>query len=409
MPHANSHILELVEIVNNDMEAESGFEFPHSLDCTVTIDKAGQPHLSWALVNNMTRDVYGIGEYAGNDADFMRRFLEAHKEAFGAEIEDAVPSVAEAYKRWHNRAMRSVSLPREDTAALLEAQDSYRPQVGGRGYQPRPDVASRRPMAPRAEEYDPHWRQRPTWSPSARSPRPEVGRQDESRDRDLRDRPSEMGRMPLPPFTQQDTTTGKPLKYTDSYKETRWFVFKKGKSHKFWTIRMAGPKQAVTFGRVGQEGQTKIKIYTTPNRQMAASGKLIEKKLAKGYIEIGRRMGIDPKEMSDPKHQAEHSAMPHEEPRHARQLEAEASRHPVTSAKFETRYFELMDGKSKKFWSIKRSTGKRSTRYTVNWGRIGTEGQTKTFTLPTASAMVKSADKLIAQKIAKGYAAVDRR
>jgi predicted DNA-binding WGR domain protein len=218
-----------------------------------------------------------------------------------------------------------------------------------------------------------------------------------------------MGRMPLPPFTQQDTTTGKPLKYTDSYKETRWFVFKKGKSHKFWTIRMAGPKQAVTFGRVGQEGQTKIKIYTTPNRQMAASGKLIEKKLAKGYIEIGRRMGIDPKEMSDPKHQAEHSAMPHEEPRHARQSEAEASRQPATSTKFETRYYELADGKSKKFWSIKRSTGNRSTRYTVNWGRIGTEGQTKTFTLPTASAMVKSADKLIAQKIAKGYAAVDRR
>ena len=41
---------------------------------------------------------------------------------------------------------------------------------------------------------------------------------------------------------------------------------------------------------------------------------------------------------------------------------------------------------------------------TVRFGRIGTEGQTQTKTLPDAEAAVKHAEKLIASKTAKGYA-----
>ncbi len=63
------------------------------------------------------------------------------------------------------------------------------------------------------------------------------------------------------------------------------------------------------------------------------------------------------------------------------------------------RYFEFVGGTSAKFWEI--ST--RGNEVTVRFGRIGTEGQTQTKTLPDAEAAAKHVEKLIASKTAKGY------
>jgi len=66
-------------------------------------------------------------------------------------------------------------------------------------------------------------------------------------------------------------------------------------------------------------------------------------------------------------------------------------------AKEET--FEYSEGKSNKFWEI----SVQGADMTVNFGRIGTNGQTKTKTFADAAAAQREADKLIEEKTGKGY------
>ena len=63
------------------------------------------------------------------------------------------------------------------------------------------------------------------------------------------------------------------------------------------------------------------------------------------------------------------------------------------------RYFEFVGGSSAKFWEI----GVSGNEVTVRFGRIDTEGQTQTKTLPDADAAAHHAEKTIAEKTAKGY------
>ena len=63
------------------------------------------------------------------------------------------------------------------------------------------------------------------------------------------------------------------------------------------------------------------------------------------------------------------------------------------------RHFEFVGGSSAKFWEIEIL----GNEVTVRYGRIGTEGQTQTKTLPDAEAAARHAEKLIASKTAKGY------
>ncbi len=59
----------------------------------------------------------------------------------------------------------------------------------------------------------------------------------------------------------------------------------------------------------------------------------------------------------------------------------------------------FQDQKSNKFWNLE-TDGKK---FTTNWGRIGTIGQSKTKSFYSESACERSAQKLIASKIKKGY------
>jgi predicted DNA-binding WGR domain protein len=63
------------------------------------------------------------------------------------------------------------------------------------------------------------------------------------------------------------------------------------------------------------------------------------------------------------------------------------------------RYFEYTDAKSNKFWAI--SISESST--TVEWGRIGTNGQSKTKDFGSASEAQASYDKLVKEKTKEGY------
>ena len=63
------------------------------------------------------------------------------------------------------------------------------------------------------------------------------------------------------------------------------------------------------------------------------------------------------------------------------------------------RHFEYIGGTSSKFWEISRS----GSEVTVAFGRIGTNGQTQVKDLSTHSAAIAHVDKLIAEKVRKGY------
>lgn len=63
------------------------------------------------------------------------------------------------------------------------------------------------------------------------------------------------------------------------------------------------------------------------------------------------------------------------------------------------RYFEFVDDSSSKFWEIWMD-GKDVT---TQWGRIGTNGQTKTKNFADEAKAQKEYDKLLAEKTGKGY------
>ncbi|HEY7372965.1 MAG TPA: WGR domain-containing protein [Polyangia bacterium] len=61
--------------------------------------------------------------------------------------------------------------------------------------------------------------------------------------------------------------------------------------------------------------------------------------------------------------------------------------------------YEFSEGSSNKFWEI----ALEGKAFTTTWGRIGTAGQTKTKTCASEAAAKKEYDKLIAEKVGKGY------
>jgi predicted DNA-binding WGR domain protein len=66
------------------------------------------------------------------------------------------------------------------------------------------------------------------------------------------------------------------------------------------------------------------------------------------------------------------------------------------------RRFELSEGTSHKFWQVERA----GTSMNVRFGRIGTEGQSQTKSFASESAAQAEVDKLIKEKVKKGYAEV---
>jgi DNA ligase 1 len=78
---------------------------------------------------------------------------------------------------------------------------------------------------------------------------------------------------------------------------------------------------------------------------------------------------------------------------------AKAAAKPANAAAAK-RYFEFVEGASSKFWEVSVSGSELTTR----WGRIGTDGQSKTKTFASPDAARTEADKLIAEKTDKGYA-----
>jgi predicted DNA-binding WGR domain protein len=61
--------------------------------------------------------------------------------------------------------------------------------------------------------------------------------------------------------------------------------------------------------------------------------------------------------------------------------------------------YEFSDGKSNKFWEIELD----GTSFTTTYGRIGTNGQTSMKEYDSTDKAKKEYDKLVAEKVKKGY------
>jgi superfamily I DNA and/or RNA helicase/predicted DNA-binding WGR domain protein len=78
--------------------------------------------------------------------------------------------------------------------------------------------------------------------------------------------------------------------------------------------------------------------------------------------------------------------------------EPSSSELPTTSPA-DRRYFECVEAGSKKFWEITVD----GSQHTVRFGRIGSQGQSRTKAFPDGAAARRDADRLIREKLVKGY------
>lgn len=76
---------------------------------------------------------------------------------------------------------------------------------------------------------------------------------------------------------------------------------------------------------------------------------------------------------------------------------------PAHSKPGSLRRFEFIEGGSRKFWEI----GQSGSEMTVRYGRIGTNGQTQTKSFPDEARAAREVEKLVREKVKKGYQAMD--
>jgi DNA ligase-1 len=67
---------------------------------------------------------------------------------------------------------------------------------------------------------------------------------------------------------------------------TRRFEMVDGGSAKFWEVTVTGSAFAVRYGRIGTNGQTQVKSFTSPAEASSAAEKLVSEKVGKGYREV---------------------------------------------------------------------------------------------------------------------------
>lgn len=56
-------------------------------------------------------------------------------------------------------------------------------------------------------------------------------------------------------------------------------------SSKFWEVTITENSVSVRFGKIGANGQTTLKSFTTPKEAQAEVDKLVASKVKKGYVE----------------------------------------------------------------------------------------------------------------------------
>jgi uncharacterized protein (TIGR02996 family) len=177
----------------------------------------------------------------------------------------------------------------------------------------------------------------------------------------------------------------------------RTFEFSEGTSNKFWRIEVSGNRTTVTFGKIGTAGQTQIKDHADDAAAQKEHDKLVAEKLKKGYKETTTASAAAPAASAPPAAPAK-TATPAKTKEVAPAAAPKAVAPAATSMPSE-RTFEYSDATSHKFWNVET----KGTALTVTYGRIGSAGQTQLKSFPDEAAARKEQEKLITEKVKKGY------
>lgn len=200
----------------------------------------------------------------------------------------------------------------------------------------------------------------------------------------------------------------------------RYFEFKDDKSSKFWEIELHGSSYTVRFGKIGTQGQTQVKDFATDAVAKKEYDKLVDEKTKKGYIEVTAGGSAPPTSnvtpiTAAPSHSAksaQKAAGPDEDDEEDEDEEEDEKAVPKSAPKRATssgvphagaRRFEFEDDKSSKFWEISLD----GSSFTVRFGRIGTDGQEQTKDFASDEQAQKEYEKLVQEKLKKGYEEVD--
>lgn len=181
-------------------------------------------------------------------------------------------------------------------------------------------------------------------------------------------------------------------------------VLKNKRPRKFWSVELDGKSLVMEYGAVPSwgwypgTGTTKTIDFETEEEARYEYVTRIRKKLKEGYQDTEPRQTEFAELVENP------PPKPHK-PRKKSAAKAPASQPAQAVAAAEPDLddgllrFEFSDGKSNKFWEIQL----QGAAHTVNFGRIGTSGQSKTKEFANEDKARASAEKLIAEKTKKGY------
>ena len=64
------------------------------------------------------------------------------------------------------------------------------------------------------------------------------------------------------------------------------YFFDDGQARKFWSYTVRGKKQTLRYGRIGTKGRDTSKVFSSPSAAKAATEKLVDQKIAKGYVQV---------------------------------------------------------------------------------------------------------------------------
>jgi len=207
----------------------------------------------------------------------------------------------------------------------------------------------------------------------------------------------------------------------------REFQFVEGTSSKFWAITLEGSAHTVEFGKIGTKGQAKTKEFASPAAAKADADKLVAEKTKKGYAPMADG-GAAPAPTADDEDDDQAPTRP-ARGKTAKAAPAKAAAPPATTpaqvkspaAAFGApasgpppaapaapkglpgrRAFQCTEDGSAKSWMIT----VLGAMHMVEFGKIGKGGQVKSKKFATPEEAQKDADKLVAEKVKKGYVEV---
>jgi predicted DNA-binding WGR domain protein len=206
----------------------------------------------------------------------------------------------------------------------------------------------------------------------------------------------------------------------------RKFEYVDSKSSKYWNIELQGKEVVTSYGRIGSSGQQTSKSFGSAALAQKEYDKLIEQKTKKGYVEVGGKKGsksaaksVAAKTSAAKSTTAKSSAAIKGAAKPGKKTAAKApstpksavaksavarksSKKPAASKASAKREFHFVSGSSSKFWTIEL----KGTEFEITYGKLGAAGRPQTKEFASEEKARAAAEKLIEEKMAKGYAEV---